>query len=569
MKSKAYIAITITGLILSTQAQAQQTPDAGSLLREQPKTTPLPSTPAIPSRPVESAPQGQETGPKVLVKGFRIIGARQIPELELQAQLQSAIGHEFSFKQLQATTTILINYYMQKGYLARVILPPQDIKDGIVTLQVIEGKRGSLKIDNKGERLDAERVGRMIDQRLAAGESMDLTALGEALNILNEQPGVSARSSLVPGQGEGDIDLVVTAADRPLLSYGLGANNHGSRGTGEAQLTASLGLNNPSGNFDAASLLLNAAEGSTYGRADYSIAVGDRGLRLGVNVSSLNYHLTQSSFSALRAHGTAQTAGLMASYPLVRRQDLSLGLSGNYDQKLLKDYTVSGETGNRHVKVLNLGLNGYTQNSPDSLLGGSITSFGGNLVLGNSDQRNAGALSSDQSTRRAQGDFSKISYNFAHLRPINDSWSLNLSLRGQFADKNLDSSERFSLGGPTGVRAYPVGEATGDEGWLASFNLNRRLSDAVGATLFVDTGSIRLNRKLWNNWNSGTPRLENRYELSGIGVGFDWKISPLAVMNFSLANPLGSNPGRDSSNHNADGSNSNGTRGWLGLNAQF
>ena len=34
--------------------------------------------------------------------------------------------------------------------------------------------------------------------------------------------------------------------------------------------------------------------------------------------------------------------------------------------------------------------------------------------------------------------------------------------------KNLASAEKFSLGGPNGVRAFPVGEATADSGVLAT-----------------------------------------------------------------------------------------------------
>ena len=34
----------------------------------------------------------------------------------------------------------------------------------------------------------------------------------------------------------------------------------------------------------------------------------------------------------------------------------------------------------------------------------------------------------------------------------------------QLSSKNLDSSEKFTLGGIGGVEAYPSGEASGDEG---------------------------------------------------------------------------------------------------------
>lgn len=143
----------------SNLAFAQQTPrpDAGSILRDQPSPA---TPPARPPLAAPAAPQAEEpdTGPKIKVLGFRITGATLIPEAELIGQLKELVGQEANFRQLRVSALLLIGYYAQKGYLARVFLPPQDIEDGIVNLTVIEGRRGVLRIENKGQRIDAERV---------------------------------------------------------------------------------------------------------------------------------------------------------------------------------------------------------------------------------------------------------------------------------------------------------------------------------------------------------------------------------------------------------------------------
>ena len=59
--------------------------------------------------------------------------------------LRDLVGRELTVGQLQNAALVLIGYYAQKGYLARVFLPPQDIKDGVVEYQVIEAVRGILK----------------------------------------------------------------------------------------------------------------------------------------------------------------------------------------------------------------------------------------------------------------------------------------------------------------------------------------------------------------------------------------------------------------------------------------
>lgn len=504
----------------------------------------------------------------VKVLGFRIEGSLLIPEAELVGRLKGVVGLELSFSQLQDIATSLSDYYALRGYLARVILPPQDIKDGIVRFKVVEGRRGSLRIDNKGQRIDTARVQRMIERRMAGGAGMSVDALGEALNIINDQPGIAAKASLAPGKGEGEIDVVVSANEKPLTTFGFSANNQGSRGTGEFQAGASISLANPSGAFDAASLLVNSSRGSTYARADYSLAVGNSGLRLGVNASDLTYHLTQSSFAALQANGTARTVGAIASYPIVHREAFRLGLVGSLDQKNLVDRTIAGETGNREVTVAGLALNAYVIGSRDTALGESISSFGLSISSGQSDQRNGAARIADSTTRQIQGSFARIGYSAGHLRSLGSELTLNVSLRGQFASKNLDSTERFSLGGPYGVRAYPVGESIGDEGWIGSVSLAHKASDTLMLNVFLDSGSVTLNRNLYANWNAANPNLPNRYLLSGIGAGLDWRLHPQALLTLSIATPIGSNPGRDLNNLNVDGRR-NGTRGWVGLNAQF
>jgi hemolysin activation/secretion protein len=550
---------------VAVAAQAQQIPDAGTLLRQQPAppaVVPLPVPSLGPEAPISTATKG----PRFLLKGFRFTGAVLIPEAELQARVSIFLNQEVNFAILQAIALDLTGYYLDKGYLARVVVPQQEIKDGIVEMNIIEGVRGSLIIDKQGQRVDASRVAGFIDQRLGEGAPFDLTRLEAAVAILNEQPGVRLSTSLKPGSRESEVGVVVSADDKPLLSGAVGINNHGARASGEAQAQGAVTLSNPTGRFDAASLLVNASQGNAYARAEYSLAVGNRGLRMGANASYLDYSIIESSLKALDLHGTARTYGITASYPLVRARALSMNLAASRDVKKLVDQSAVGETGNREVTATTLGIIGSLQHQLGSLP--SQTSIGATLHVGDSDEHNAGALAADSAARRANGSFSKLSYGLANVSDLGGQWSYAVALRGQFAGGNLDSSERMSLGGLTGVRAYPVGEASGDEGWLINLNLRRTFGNALATTLFYDVGRITLNNSTWANWNAGTPNLPNHYTLAGFGAGVDWRFMPAGLLSASIAVPLGNNPGRDANNHNADGRDNN-ARLWVSLNAQF
>lgn len=547
-------------------AVSQQLPDAGSILKEQPKppavspSAPITFTPSLPQQK-----EGSAEGAKLLVKGFRFKGAVLVPEAELRKQLAPAINQELTLDQLRSLIAGLTVYYAQQGYLARAIIPPQEVEDGIVEIQIVEGKRGEVLLQKEGERLSGERVMSFIDKRLPQNDALSLIKLGETITILNEQPGVSARVDMLPGSSEGSIDLALLATETPLLNYNVGANNNGSYGTGEEQLSGSIVASNPFGFFDAASVLVNKSAGSDFVRGDYSLAIGGSGLRMGINASHLNYEVVPSEFDELDAQGTATTTGMTVTYPLARKADFNLSLNAGYSLMVLKDEALGEETSNRQLGLYNTGLDGYTL---INAFGGTIASFGVNYVYGDSNQRNDDALAVDRVSRNAQGYVEKLAYNLGWLSNLSEEVSLNARLSGQFAGTNLDSSQQMSLGGMSGVRAYPTGEASGDEGWLLNVDLSRQLAQNITGRLFYDLGQIKLNHSRWTNWNAANPDLDNRYILSGVGIAMDWRLTQHALMSASIATPLESNPGADAENKNVDGK-SNRTRIWLALNASF
>jgi hemolysin activation/secretion protein len=545
---------------------AQIVPDAGRLLQEQPKPPAVKPAPVPSLAPTAPPARKAPTGPSFLLKGIRFSGATLVPDADLQSRVSPFVGETINFAVLESLASQLTGYYLEKGYLARVVVPAQDVKDGIVEMKVVEGVRGDLKIDRKGERVDEGRVAAFIDHRLVKGDLFNVFALDAAISILNDQPGVQAQSSLQQGAKEAETDVLVLVADKPLWSGDAGINNYGSRASGEIQAQGSLTLNNPTGNFDAATLLVNLSEGVTYGRADYSLAVGNSGLRVGANASSLDYTLVQSNFAALDLNGNARTYGIYASYPLARTPAHSLYLTAGQDIKKLVDLVGSLETGNREVRTTSLGISGTLLHLLGSL--NTQTSFGASLNFGESDERNAAALAVDSATRGVNGGFTKLAFGLGNQGEFNSRWNYSVALRGQFANHNLDSSERISLGGVTGIRAYPSGEALGDEGWLLNVNLRRSLGDSARATFFYDAGGVRLNKTTWANWNAANPGLENSYTLSGVGASLDWFLKRRAVLSAVVATPVTSKPGRDANGNNADGKNER-MRVWISLNAQF
>ena len=72
--------------------------------------------------------------------------------------------------------------------------------------------------------------------------------------------------------------------------------------------------------------------------------------------------------------------------------------------------------------------------------------------------------------------YAKLGLTASRLQVLPNKDYLYFSASGQYASKNLDSSEKFSLGGPTGVRAYPAPESPSDHGLIGSWEYRKPLT---------------------------------------------------------------------------------------------
>ncbi|WP_186293373.1 ShlB/FhaC/HecB family hemolysin secretion/activation protein [Chitinimonas sp. BJB300] len=157
--------------------------------------------------------------------------------------------------------------------------------------------------------------------------------------------------------------------------------------------------------------------------------------------------------------------------------------------------------------------------------------------------------------------------SYSYQQPLSGGFSLQGWLEGQYAEKNLDSSEQFTLGGPSDIRAYPVGEAQGDRGGRASLELRYDVPKVVPSlgrlqlATFVDTGNIAVNSE-----SSGiaisTATGRNSYALKGWGLGASLFKPNQYSLRLAWAHKIGSNPGRSAMGDDVDGKH-HASRVWL------
>ena len=116
----------------------------------------------------------------------------------------------------------------------------------------------------------------------------------------------------------------------------------------------------------------------------------------------------------------------------------------------------------------------------------------------------------------------------------------------QWANKNLDSSEGYSLGGANGVRAYPTGEGNGDGGWFAQFELRYAIGD-FSPYIFHDVGRVQINT---DSADLSPAVANNSRTLSGSGVGLRYQRGSWSADVSAAWRLEGGDPTSDTRNRN-------------------
>lgn len=555
-KNKLFISSVV--LALASQVQSAPKLDAGDL-QQQIRPSTLPAMPAINS---DEAPAFKineiKDSTTFLVKTIRIVGNEEIDALVLHALVKNLEGARHSLADLQAACQLITDYYHAHGYgLARAILPPQEIEDGRVTIQIVEAKYGMLEIDNQ-TRIKPN----LINDTLSAfkqGNSIKQYDLERALLLLSDIPGGQPNAVMKSGQKTTESDMSVEIKPTPIVNGKFSLDDFGNVYINRLRALGNLNVVNPLGYGDVLSIsYLSTGERMQYFRLSEDFLINGSGTRVGVGYSDLQYKLG-GDIKNLDANGSANTYDAYVKHPLIRSRKKNLFLNLQYQHNALKDridaVSPSIRT-DRDVKSMVLSMNGDMR---DGWLGGGVNSYSLSFTSGNVDFNDVTAKLLDANTKQTNGHFTKWMLNLNRLQSIDDRTQLWVSYTEQRASDNLDSSQKMSFGGPYSVRAYDNGTLSADSGSLTTVELRRFLGEFYGAiqgVAFFDTAYAEVNHALWPA-NTG----RNTASLHGAGVGIQWLGQKQISAKVFAASSIGS-----ASSLTRDGDN---TVTWLEISKYF
>ena len=436
----------------------------------------------------EPAPQASEV--KFKLTGVELDASElKVDAAALSAMLAPCVGRETTLTELNAALARVTAYCRSHGYPASAAyLPAQDSKDGKVTVKVIPGRYGEIKLDNHSRLKD--KVARQLLRGLQPGSIIRSSKLETALYSISDVSGTRAVGVLAPGKAFGTSDVTVRIEDGKPTNTVLYAENYGAKSSGRYRYGLQHTLydvGGTGGRLGLGTLISNSHMHNYY--VNYEMPVGRGGSTLGLGLSQMDYKLG----GAMRdwgANGKADTVSLFGSYPFYHLHDAALKLNYGLDYRRLEDdidkYQGYADS-KKHAASAHVGIEGARQ-LPKTSLSYDATLTAGHLTLGSEFARDRDEMA------HTAGTYTKLSVDGTAVRSLGHRADVLVKASGQMASRNLDGSEQMYLGGANAVRAYPQGEGSGDVGLLGTAEV-RLYTDVPGLVLstYFDAGHVRLS----------------------------------------------------------------------------
>ncbi len=392
---------------------------------------------------------------RVTLRDIQIEGATVFTLAQLRAQTDGYLNREISGADIFGLAQALTAYYRNAGYfLSLVIVPPQTLNDGRLTLRVIEGYVHEVFIDGD-ERVRKELIA--IGEEIKSIRPLRAEELERYLLIANEFPGTQLRSVLTPSEVPGAADLTLIAKIKNVEGF-ASVDNYGTRYIGPNQAMVGLSANQLLGVNDQWRYI-GVGTGDTemaYHQLAYSQTLNHEGLKVGVSVSQA---LTQpgGSLKANDIRGRSEAVSFSLGYPLLRTRNHSLLGRLVYDVTDIDGSSAGTRTTEDRIRALRAGVSWQLLDRWD----------GQNTLEFDVSQGVGGTTRGDplKSRSGADGMFGKVTFDYTRVQPLSNRWAVTMGVMGQWTgDTPLLSSEQMALGGRRIGKAYESAELVGDRG---------------------------------------------------------------------------------------------------------
>ena len=333
--------ITLSTLLIFSSKTANSVPDAGSLLKGEEDIKSYKKIPrTIPKTDKEKDKKSKPVGDlksSIFVNDIRFTGkVEKFKVSKLKSLLKDYVNKKLTFSQINEAVELVQEFYLVNDFfLAKVTLPEQEVVDGIIIININEGrldKKDPYLIKAENLRLYKDILTEYLENALSTGVTKN--GLERALLNINDLPGISAVSSIEPGVEEGSSKIILNVVEDDLVSGNITLDNHGNRYTAKQRNTIKIDFNNPSKIGDKLSITktFNAGEKFDFTQFDYEVPVGQSGFKAFASASRLEFEIGKELRTNPVSMGNADTTEVGVKYPIQRTNNQSVFLKTSIEK---------------------------------------------------------------------------------------------------------------------------------------------------------------------------------------------------------------------------------------------
>jgi len=369
------------------------------------------------------------------------------------------VGQKVSFADLNEVAERVTRKYREDGYIfSRAILPPQKIVDGVVHLRAIEGRIINVKL--VGHYTDKNGLIQRLADQIKTGRPANSREIERYLLLINDLPGITAKSFIKPSEEAGGGDLIIDIEEKSFEGS-ASIDNRGSKYLGPYEGTLVGAFNDTLGMHDRTTfrgILTADTKELRFGDITHEEQIGDNGAKITAR-AAFTGSKPGGNISDDDIVGDSQMYDVEGLYPLLRSRQYNFNLVGGVNALDSTTDLEGTQTQDDRVRTVRAGTRFDLTDSYKGVNQFEVMATQGLSILG------ATPNGLGRSNAAADADFFKGDATATRVQQLPDLFSLMVSGTGQATNKPLLASEQFSLGGPTYGRAYDVGEVTGDDGY--------------------------------------------------------------------------------------------------------
>lgn len=483
----------------------------------------------------EEVKEKEAKGETFFVKRIDLIGMESFTIEDFKSILQRYEDREVSVEELEILTKKIEREYLRKGVVAACFIPPQEIEEGIVILQVVEAKMGELKIKDHTH-FGPERI--VYYWQLNPDEILRYDKISRSLQMMNKNPDREVKAALYAGEKPQTTDIALDVKTAFPIHLTASFDREGGTSTGVKRRGIGLRHNNFLGFDDT--LLVGYSFGEDYtGRyVFHSVPVSSFGTSL-LYGYSYSKSFPKKELEPFLVDSRSRNTSISLHQDLFKEDEYIGEISFGLD---IKDKTIIRDTGTLNkdrLRILRFGSNSLYRGF------GSITRVNSELSQGINlfGARRKNPLSS----REAKNTFTKANIEVTHKRMLPLKLQAALRFVGQLSSTKLVPQEEMSLGGINSVRGYPAADYLADTALQTNLELlipaffiptklkvpyaTRPLKDDLTAVLFLDYA--------YGKRRGPSSEDKETVNLKSIGAGLRLRLFDQALLRLEWGFPIG------------------------------